>query len=408
MKREKVQDGIFAVFVIILTLIAVISVFAPRIFGLHSWEGVIRSGAFFTLKRGLLFLAIVIVSVVIILTIINLPKITWRKLLKANVSVQIRLKRRRKVYPLFTLKPSEEKLELTVGEKDKISILGGRNRKLRWALLIAAGVVAVAMFSRALPLRAQWFEKYNLVAHAGGTSPSGHTYSNSLEAFEHNYEQGHRVFEGDLCLTSDGILVLEHDWGRYYIKIGVENTGKPVTYAEFMLSKFYGTETPMDITSLIDVMIKYPDMYFMTDFKNGHDENSVKSGFRQIVQAAENAGRIDVLDRFIIQNHNNLFKHWVDSIYEFKNYVYTWYSIGVVEDRLPENMAKYCDSEGIPVITMWHYMPDDTWFEYTHKYNLKIFIHTVNDIDYAKDWLASGVAGIYTDDIKPGQINFPR
>lgn len=125
MKREKVQDGIFVGFVIILTLIAVFSVFAPRIFGLYSWEGVIRYGISFTLKRGLLFLAIMIVSVVIILIIINLPKIIWRKLLKSSVSVHVRLKRRRKVYPLFTLRPSEEKLELIVGEKDKISIGGG-------------------------------------------------------------------------------------------------------------------------------------------------------------------------------------------------------------------------------------------------------------------------------------------
>ena len=183
--------------------------------------------------------------------------------------------------------------------------------------------------------------------------------------------------------------------------MGTEYSEKDVTYEKFMRTKFYGIETPMDLAALMDLMCRHKDMYYMTDFKNCYDQNEVISGFQQIVQAAEEAGCVDVLKRFIIQNHHNQFKHWVDSVYPFENWVYTCYSIPVDKDRLPENLTAYCSQEGIPIITMWYYMPNDTWFSYAQKYNLKIFIHTVNDVEYAKAQLSAGVAGVYTDDIKP-------
>ena len=159
----------------------------------------------------------------------------------------------------------------------------------------------------------------------------------------------------------------------------------------------------MDVTSLINLMALHEDMYFMTDFKYCYEQADVKSGFRQIVQAAKDAGRTDILARFIIQNHHNDFKPWVDQIYPFENWLYTYYSIGDSEDRLPENLVAYCRRENIPVITMWENMPDDLWFGLTQPHNIKIFAHTVNDPGRSAQLIQAGVAGIYTDDIKPGE-----
>ena len=52
------------------------------------------------------------------------------------------------------------------------------------------------------------------IVHAGGLL-DGVPYTNSLEALNANYAAGRRVFEVDFELTSDGVLVLAHDWDAY-------------------------------------------------------------------------------------------------------------------------------------------------------------------------------------------------
>ena len=57
----------------------------------------------------------------------------------------------------------------------------------------------------------EWVHQYPLISHALG-GIGGHIGTNSLEALLQAYRSGHRVFETDLCITSDGHLVLRHDW----------------------------------------------------------------------------------------------------------------------------------------------------------------------------------------------------
>lgn len=40
----------------------------------------------------------------------------------------------------------------------------------------------------------------------------GKAYTNSLEALQSNLAAGHRIFEVDLAITSDGKVVCLHDW----------------------------------------------------------------------------------------------------------------------------------------------------------------------------------------------------
>ena len=52
-----------------------------------------------------------------------------------------------------------------------------------------------------------------LIAHAGGDI-YGIRMTNSLQALDRSYEEGFRFIEVDICLTSDGVPVLLHDWGN--------------------------------------------------------------------------------------------------------------------------------------------------------------------------------------------------
>ncbi len=61
----------------------------------------------------------------------------------------------------------------------------------------------------------EWFASAPYIAHALG-GIDGHAYTNSLDALLLNYKNGHRVFEADISITSDGAAVLAHDWAHFY------------------------------------------------------------------------------------------------------------------------------------------------------------------------------------------------
>lgn len=408
MSAQKIKSvGFYALAV----LTALVFMFPPLIDNLlgrgWSWEGLSLYLPSASVKSWAFLIGTIILTAVAAVCIVRIPCFIHKIIHKAHVTLQVKLRLGKKHF-LWTFCSTEDSL-LFLASDGKPYALWKRTGKFRWALLLVAACIACLLFPRDIPQSARWFEKHMLVAHAGGTSPNGNTYSNSLEAFTYNYEQGHRVFEGDLCLTADGILVLEHDWSHWRQKTenatgNEEDDIAPISYEQFMQTEFYGLETPMDIAMLVCFMSERPDMYFMTDYKDCYDRDTVLSGFQQLVEAAQDAGCPEVLERFIIQNHHNDFKHWVGSVYPFENWVYTYYSIPNINANTPFDMTTYCAKEDIPVITMWHYMLNDEWLAYAKKYNLRIFLHTVNDPDAAKEYLAAGATGIYTDDIKPDEL----
>ncbi|MDR1307153.1 MAG: hypothetical protein LBK74_06240 [Treponema sp.] len=101
-----------------------------------------------------------------------------------------------------------------------------------------------------------WF--YTMVAHAGGAlfdeAGTMTAYTNAREAVELNYAKGHRVFEIDFELTSDGRLAAVHDWahGMAITKSRMPEEGP--TLAEWKSKKIYGKWTPMDIGDVIGFM----------------------------------------------------------------------------------------------------------------------------------------------------------
>ena len=68
-------------------------------------------------------------------------------------------------------------------------------------------------------LESPWYERYNVIAHAFGGIDS-YDYTNSYEALVANYNLGTRVFEIDIATTSNGDLVLLHEWNQYHEEFG--------------------------------------------------------------------------------------------------------------------------------------------------------------------------------------------
>lgn len=239
------------------------------------------------------------------------------------------------------------------------------------------------------PPETEYLENNFLIAHAFG-GVDGISYTNSLEAFEENYAGGHRIFEVDFCLTSDGRLVALHDWKHFN---EISGTSGVLSYADFKSAKICEKYTPLGIDDIVGLMAAYSDFYVVTDkFFPGSEG-------RLVPKLIEACGADEtLLDRFIIQVYTDRNFLKIDKIHHFKNYIYTLYVRG--NEELEQN-AKFCVAHGIPTVTMWYSWATDDAIRIYEKYKIKIFAHTVNDeAEYARL-----TGGGYSEFI---QILYPR
>lgn len=249
--------------------------------------------------------------------------------------------------------------------------------------------LAIPNLHEGIELNYDWVQENPLIAHAfGGVKRDGemYAYTNSLEAFEENYAKGMRVFETDLLLTSDGMLAAVHDWERY----GAEDA---MSYLDFRQGSFYdGKLTQLTGSDIIDLMVRYPDIYIVTDTKYTSMER-YRLQFSQLVYLAHAKDAEEVLDRVIVQVYNQGMYGIAYDIYPWKSVIYTLYQS---PDDLDE-VIRFCTKKGIEIVTMnYEHMMEDMVTK-LNEAGIMTFTHTVNDMEEVRREQAIGVKGFYTD-----------
>ena len=141
------------------------------------------------------------------------------------------------------------------------------------------------------------YDDYALISHGVGAL-NGRTRVAARESFLYNYRLGYRVFECDFVLTSDGYAVLRHDW-LGGMQEGVDEDHIP-TKAEFSQIPILDQYTPLTFEDLMELMVRFPDIWIVTDFKDT-DDASVTALFTALVEEAQALGRPDLLRRMVVQ-----------------------------------------------------------------------------------------------------------
>ena len=238
-----------------------------------------------------------------------------------------------------------------------------------------------------------------MVAHALG-GIGGMDYSNCLEAFQENYAMGHRIFEADFEYTSDGRMVLCHNWKRKMFKAHEPFT--KTTYDVFMGSKIYDKYTPMDIDMLLLLMRDYPDIIICTDNKYT-DQPTIKKQFTTLVNRAKALHVEDVLDRLHVEIYNKKMITTVKKIYPFPSYCYTLYKTfkKAPTNAQLENILAFCADNGIRMVSMKVEWWKPSYMKLYDKYGLEAGIYTTNDREYALQLIEQGVTAICTDFLPP-------
>lgn len=240
------------------------------------------------------------------------------------------------------------------------------------------------------------------IAHGMGET-AGTATLNCLEGFLENYAKGVRVFEVDLRLTSDGKVILRHDW-RGGWQEGVSESSIP-TREEFLAKPILGKYTPLSFQDLLLLLDQYPDVAVVTDSKFTDSDVAVVQ-FGAMMADARELGLSCVFDRIIVQFYNQNMHSALTNAFHYPHYIYTLYNegFGGTEAAFRE-LADYCSRYGVEGITMW-----DTWWKPAYapiaqEYGIRVYVHTVNDPAAAGDLLASGVSAVYTDSLTDAALN---
>lgn len=254
----------------------------------------------------------------------------------------------------------------------------------------------------------QWTEEFpNLIAHAGGTyreKAYNTFYTNSLEALQQNYSMGHRVFEMDFYLTSDGKMAAVHDWDQFGYMNGValssdewknfQTFGSPVTESRF---------TTMLIGDVLDQMLINKDMYLVTDTKILEASDEMRLQFTEIVNEATKRDP-KLLNRIIPQIYNEEMYSLIREIYDFPEIIYTLYASQDSADNVL-NFVK--NNPAISVVTTPIGHANFFTAEFInslHAANKKIYTHTIHTYDELTKYSALGIDGFYTGLLLPSDM----
>jgi glycerophosphoryl diester phosphodiesterase len=220
------------------------------------------------------------------------------------------------------------------------------------------------------------------VAHAGGGIEKM-AYTNSRDALDANYRRGHRFFEIDLNWTSDGHLVLIHDWKANFHDLFPNSkiAGTP-SLQEFMRLKMKNNLTPISFAGLADWLHAHPGARIVTDVK---DDN-----LRSLKTIAE--------------DHPELIDRVIPQIYAFEEYEPVW-DMGYrniiltlyLKNYADEPLLGFAQSHRLFGVTMWVERAMGALPRELERMKIPVFVHTVNSPDEQKKLEANGVSGFYTD-----------
>jgi len=223
-----------------------------------------------------------------------------------------------------------------------------------------------------------------LVSHAGGRI-NGKSYTNSKESLDKSYERGYRFIELDFQWTTDGNLVLIHDWDTYTLSaFGIEPK-KCSTYEFKSLLRLDGL-TQMTLDDLAEWIYDHKDVYIITDIKSDN------------VKAL----------KLIKDTYPDLIGRIIPQIYKMEEYAPVK-DLGYTNIILTLYASNYSDEEIIDfvrqqqvfAITIPIYRARTDLPKKLKRENVFVYAHTINDHSLRQELELYGIDGFYTDDILP-------
>jgi len=246
----------------------------------------------------------------------------------------------------------------------------------------AVGASAATGAAAAIP------DDQRFVAHACGTV-DGFSESNTLDALANSVNLGYTLIEMDFVPTSDGQIVVNHDWEYMGNRVPLAG-GVAVTRDGFMAMKIYGRFAPMDLGTLIDFLRAHPGVRVITDTKN------VDYTALQLV-AADYA---DCMGSFIPQAYNFEDVAYLRGL-GYKDIIVTMYDISTDIKFDPARIAALALQYKVYGITIDDSLVTADSVAALQPDKIRYYVNTVNGPARVRQLFGWGIYGVYTDVLLP-------
>ncbi len=222
------------------------------------------------------------------------------------------------------------------------------------------------------------------VAHAGG-EVAGVAGSNSLEALDESLARGHSLVELDLSWTSDGHLVLFHDWDIAPETLLSERP-RILSRAEFRAARSNRGLTHIDLPALADWLRGHAGLDVVVDVK----------GRAQAGWAALATGYPDLAQRFIPQIYD-LDEYDEARALGFERIILTLYASAADDDAV----VAFARGHELFAVTMPVARAKGGLPRRLAAVDVFTYAHTVDEYLVVSDLFGRGVGGVYTSLLSP-------
>ena len=246
------------------------------------------------------------------------------------------------------------------------------------------------------------FYDYNVIAHACGEI-DGYTYTDSLEALNRSYENGDRLFDIDLRFSSDGEIVLRHEWQQdlgqpefaylMQYQAGEILREQLPTLEQFKNTLIFSKYTSLSFRDIVGWMKSHPDAYMVLDTKEDPEET-----YTWIVKKFKEDK--EILNHLVPSCYSSQDLKTVLKIYSFKNYMLRQYADNL--DGFDEFISD-CNKYHVKAVSVSLRNENDERIQNIRNNGMKIYWAVENKIEeYEEKYIWDGVV---SDWIKENDIN---
>ena len=275
-------------------------------------------------------------------------------------------------------------------------ILKNRTKKTETRFIKTAAmaliVVAFVFLSPAPSFAAD--EKPQLIAHGGGFIEGFYT-TNSVEAVMQSIAQGFQLIELDMCYSSDGKIIMIHDWDRtvrHYF--GTTFTARP-TEREFEQLLVNGRFQTLTFNRLVKILDEAEDIRIVTDVKGDN---------------------IKVLTMIVEQFPDHMHR-MIPQIYSYEEYdlvralgfddiILTLYSKETIDYDELIHFINTSNLFAVAVGSTHEYIIEGLKFKLAND-GVVVYYHPVRDFETAISVMEQGVHGVFASRIMPADFEEP-
>ena len=233
-------------------------------------------------------------------------------------------------------------------------------------------------------------ESYERVIAHGGGAYKGYETTNSVEALNSSIASGYKIIELDMELSSDGKIIMLHDWDRtakdYYGAV----FPKKLSQSQFMQLSVYGKFEVLTFDKLAAILKEHPDVRIVTDCKGDN-----LSLLALIAEQYPDFG-----SRFIPQIYD--FDQW-DKVRElgYKDIILTLYAMA---DPDPDQILAFVKDHETYAVTMPDYIAVRGICKTLSDQGVVVYVHPVSEYEDARKFMGQGAYGVYTGSLLPEEF----